>query len=319
MTIGDIGAQVAGLGTALPARVVSNAEATAHVDADDEWVRRRTGITERRWAAPDAQLADLAAEAGRCALVDANLSSTDVDLLLVATFTADHLAPHAAPLVADALGLGRAGAIDVGAACAGFVSALTLGGAMIEARRAARVLVIGAEILSRHTDGTDRQTAALFGDGAGAIVLEATQRGRLGPAVLGADGARSALIVAPRSTGLIAMNGHEVFQHAVARMRAATLQACAAAELTLADVDLFVFHQANARILASLAHRLGLPEERVVEAIAHTGNTSSASIPLALEHARQDGRLRHGSRVLLAAFGAGFVWSAVTLTWGRGG
>jgi 3-oxoacyl-[acyl-carrier-protein] synthase-3 len=311
------GAQVAGLGIALPARVVPNDEIGSRAGIDDAWIVRRTGISRRHHAEPGDRLSDLAAEAALAALADANVAAEELDLILVATCSGDTLTPGTSPLVAAAIGADRAGALDVDAACAGFVSALALGTAMIEARRARRVLVIGAEILSRHTDFTDRRTAALFGDGAGAIVLEGAGRAAVGPVTLGADGEAAELIVAPRETGLIVMDGPEVFRHAVARMGAAAREACLLAGATLDDVDLFVFHQANARILAALSEQLELPPERVVNAIGELGNTSAASVPLALAQARDEGRLADGSRVLLAAFGAGLTWAATLVTWGR--
>jgi 3-oxoacyl-[acyl-carrier-protein] synthase-3 len=190
---------------------------------------------------------------------------------------------------------------------------------MIEAGRVARVLVIGAEMLSRHVDPTDRQSAALFGDGAGAIMLEASAGAKIGPVVMGADGSLGHLISAPRDTGNLRMDGHAVFVEAVKHMSAATLQACAAADVEFADIDLFVFHQANQRILSSLSERLGLPTERVVAAIADVGNTSAASVPIALCQARDAGQLQQDSRVLLAAFGAGLTWAATVVSWGRDG
>jgi 3-oxoacyl-[acyl-carrier-protein] synthase-3 len=312
-----VGAAVCGLGAALPERVVSNDEVTSLLPVDAAWVERRTGIRERRWAAAADHLHELAAAAGRQALCDARVAAIDLDLVLVATVTADEVTPGCAPLVAAALGADRAGAVDVGAACSGFISALGLGAAMIEAGRLARVLVIGAEILSRHLDLEDRQTAVIFGDGAAAVLLEAAAGAHVGPVILGADGGLGNLITAPRDTGLIRMDGHSVFVEAVRRMSEASRDACTAAGVALADIDLFVFHQANERILTSLTERLELAPERVVSAIARTGNTSAASIPLALAHAHRAGGLQPGSRVLLAAFGAGVTWAATVITWGR--
>ena len=311
------GAQIAGLGAALPPRVVINDEVGPPAGVDDAWIVRRTGISSRRHAEPGARLSDLAAQAARAALEEAGVDGADVDLVLVATITGDRLTPSTAPLVADAISAGRAGAIDVGAACTGFVSALSLATAMIEAGRSQSALVVGAEILSRHVDPADRRTAPIFADGAGAVLLECSGRAAIGPVTLGADGSSAELIVAPRDTGLISMDGPEVFRHAVARMAQATTEACAASGARIDDVDLFVFHQANARILGALAERLRLPEERVVNAIGEIGNTSAASIPLALAQARDDGRLGDGTRVLLAAFGAGLTWGATLVTWGR--
>ena len=311
------GAQIAGLGAALPARVVTNTQVGPPAGVDDAWIVRRTGIRSRRHAEPGDRLSDLAAVAASGALGDAGAIGADVDLVLLATVTGDQLTPATSPLVAEAIGAHRAGAIDVGAACTGFISAISLGTAMIEAGRAERVLVIGAEILSRHIDAADRRTAPIFADGAGAVLLEGSDRAAIGPVTLGADGANAGLIVAPRDTGMISIDGPEVFRHAVARMAQATENACSMAGETLSDVDLFVFHQANARILIALTERLGVDSERVVNAIADIGNTSAASIPLALAHARDHGRLTDGSRVLLGAFGAGLTWGATLVTWGR--
>lgn len=311
------GAQIAGLGAALPSRVVSNDQVGPPAGVDDAWIVRRTGISSRRHAAPSDRLSDLATGAARNALADAGVDGSEVDLVLVATLTSDQMTPTASPAVAEAIGASGAGAIDVGAACTGFVSALSLGAAMIEVGRAQHVIVIGAEILSRHLDPGDRRTAPIFADGAGAVLLEASERAAIGPVMLGADGACADLIVAPRDTGLISMDGPEVFRHAVTRMGEAAVAACAQAGATLADVDLFVFHQANARILSTLAERLDLPQDRVVNSIGEIGNTSAASIPLALAHARDEGRLVDGMRVLLCAFGAGLTWGATLITWGR--
>ena len=251
------------------------------------------------------------------ALNDARVDAAELELVLVATCTGDRITPGTSPTVAAEIGAARAGAIDIDAACTGFVSALALGSALIEAGRAQRLLVIGAEILSRHTDPSDRRTAPIFGDGAGAVVLEGCGRAAIGPVVLGSDGSGADLIFAPRDTGFISMDGPEVFRHAVARMGEAASEACVRADATLADVDLFVFHQANARILQALSERYELPPERVVNAIGELGNTSAASIPLALAKARDEGRLADGARVLLAAFGAGLTWGATLIEWGR--
>ena len=311
------GVAIAGLGTALPPRIVDNDDATAGVPVDAAWVVRRTGILERRWADAGTRLSDLAASAADAALDDAAVAAADVDLVLVATCTADQLTPATAPQVAAAIGAIGAGALDVGAACSGFISAVALGTAMLESGRSRCTLVIGAEILSRHLDRHDRQTTAIFGDGAGAVVLRAGTESRVGPVVLGSDGTLATLIEAPRDTGLIRMDGQDVFREAVGRMGDAAIEACAAAGVTLDEIDVFVFHQANARILRTLTERLGLDPARVVEAIALTGNTSAASIPLALAHARAAGRLDPGARVLVAAFGAGLTWAASVVTWGR--
>jgi 3-oxoacyl-[acyl-carrier-protein] synthase-3 len=313
---GLVTAGIVGLGGALPDRVVPNEEITPAIGVEPDWIVRRTGIRERRYADHDAPLAELAAQAGRAALADAAVDGGDVDLVIVASCSQDSVMPNAAPQVAHALGAHAAAAFDVGSACTGFIAALAAGRGMLVSRAASTALVIGAEIMSRHVDRTDRNTAALFGDGAGAVLCVAGGAGVLGPVVLGADGAHAGLIVAARGTQLLAMDGHETFKQAVRRLSQASLAACASSGVTLADIDLFVYHQANSRILASLAERLELDPARVVDCIGDLGNTSAASVPLALERARRDGRLAPGMRVLLAAAGSGFTWGASVVEWG---
>lgn len=313
------GAAVASVGMSLPATVVFNAEISARLGVGADWIERRTGIRARHVAAPEERLATHAAEAGRRALDHAGVDAIDVDLVLVATTTSDEVLPNAAPLVADALGASRAGAFDVGAACTGFLSALAVGSAQIESGRAARVLVIGADFMSRITDPDDRSTAAVFADGAGAVVLVATDEpSRIGPVVLGADGSGAETIVVGRTEALIRMRGHETFRAAVARLSESTLAAAEASEVTLGEIDLFVYHQANGRILSAVGERLGLSPERVVDCIGEYGNTSAATLPLALAFSEQHGLLGAGDRVLLGAFGAGFTWGAVVAEWGAG-
>jgi 3-oxoacyl-[acyl-carrier-protein] synthase III len=309
-------AGIIGLGVALPADVVSSATIGERLGVEEQWLVRRTGIRARHRLGAGERVSDLASAAAFEALADAELDASAIDLVLVATTTADELTPNVAPLVAAAIGADRAGAMDVGSACTGFVSALGVAAAIVESARADRVLVAGAEGLSRVTDPDDRPTAGLFGDGAGAVVLSAAGSGRIGPVLLGADGARCALIRAQHG-GFIEMNGHETFRQAVRRLSEVTPHACAAAGVALEEIELFVFHQANERILRAVAERLGLPDERVVNAIATLGNTSAASIPLALHAARADARLTPGSRVLLGAFGAGLTWGATVVTWGE--
>ena len=293
--------------------MVPNAEVAARLGVEDGWIEKRTGIRSRRALGPGERLSDLAATAGRAALADAGLDAADLDLILVATLAADEITPGAAPLVAHALGT-TAAAIDVNAACVGFLSALELACARIESGRAEHVLVVGAEGLRRFTDADDRRTAGVFGDGAGAAVVSAGA-GTLGPLVLRSDGALADLIVCARDDQLIRMDGHATYVAAVAALSEATVEACAGSGLALADVDLFVFHQANRRILDAVAERLGLERERVVDVIADIGNTSAATLPLALTAARDAGQLFSGARVVLGAMGAGFVYGAGVLTW----
>lgn len=313
-----LGATIAAIGTSLPANVVHNQPVADRIGVTDEWIIKRTGIRSRHIATSEETLTGLAIGAGRDALEHAGIDASDVDLVLVATTTADDILPNAAPLVAHALGTTGAGAFDVGAACTGFLTGVAIGTAQIEAGRAETVLVVGADVMSRITDPDDRKTAALFGDGAGAAVLCATEEGgRIGPVTLGSDGGAGAdLIVVSRDTALVRMQGQETFQHAVARMAQASHQALALAGLELDDIDLFVYHQANGRILRAVGEALGISEARVVDCIGGLANTSAATLPLALANAQAEGRLSAGDRVLLGAFGAGFTWGACVLEWG---
>jgi 3-oxoacyl-[acyl-carrier-protein] synthase-3 len=312
------GAEIAGLGIALPERVVGNAEVAARLGIDEGWIVKRTGIEERRIAAPGERLFELGAAAAERALAAAGVGVAQIDLVIVATTSNDDLMPGASPRVAAAIGASRAGAIDLNAACTGFVSALSVACGQIESGRAEGVLVVGADLMSRLTDPADRNTSCLFADGAGAVVMRGAAAGRIGPVVLGADGERADMLRAPRETGLTEMRGHETFKHAVDRMSEVTLQALDASGLAIADVDMFVYHQANARILRSVGERLGLDQARVLDCIARYGNTSAASIPVALEEARLAGGLARGARVLIAAFGAGLTWGATVVEWGTG-
>jgi len=312
------GAVAAAVGVSVPDTSISSAELGARLGVAGDWIERRTGIRSRRIAGPDERLDTHATQCGARALARAGVDPLDVDLVIVATTTSDEVMPNTAPLVAHALGAARAGAFDVGSACTGFLSALAVGAAQIEAGRARTALVIGADFMSRITNPDDRSTAAVFADGAGAVVLEQTAGpGRIGPVILGSDGAGSGHIRTERASGMIEMRGHETFREAVARLSLCTEQAARAADLTLDDIDLFVYHQANGRILSAVGERLDLPAERVVDCIAEYGNTSAATLPLALQFSEREGMLTPGDRVLLAAFGAGFTWGATVIEWGR--
>ncbi len=316
-------ASVMSVSTELPPGRVTSAELAARLGITEEWILSRTGIRERRQAGPDERLADYATRAGATALERAGVAAADLDLVMVATLTQDEVTPNTAPLVAYALGAVRAGTFDVGAACTSFLSGLAIGAAHIESGRADRVLLIGADFITRITDFTDKRTAPLFADAAGAVVLGTAEDGDgvIGPIVLGADGSHGATIIAKHSDRKIRMDGPEVFRHAVNRMSEVTLTAVARAGLSLHDIDLFVYHQANARITRALGERLGLPSERVVDCIEALGNASAATLPVALAQAERDGRLHPGSRVLISAFGAGFTWGGGVLEWrgARGG
>jgi 3-oxoacyl-[acyl-carrier-protein] synthase-3 len=310
-------AALASVSMAVPERVVTNATVAEGAGVTEAWIVHRTGVHERRHVGEGERLQDLAVTAGRRALEEAHVAPEDVDLVLVATVAADELLPNAAPLVATALGATNAGAMDVGAACTGFLSALDLASARVESGRCDNVLVIGAEVLSRFIDPADRGTSALFADGAGAAVVTAAAEGQgsIGSIVLRADGRGGDSIRASREEQIIHMQGHDTFKAAVLRMSEATLEATRRAGVELDDVDLFVFHQANARILAAVGERLGLDDAKVVNSIDRFGNTSSATLPIALADARERGLLQPNMTVLLAAFGSGFTWGAGVIEW----
>ena len=302
----------------IPSAQVTTAELAERLGVSEDWIVSRTGIRSRPVAAPDERLSEFAARAGSEALSRSGTDPADVDLVLVATLTQDELMPNAAPVVAHAIGADRAGAVDLGAACTGFLSGLSLGAAQIETGRAARVLLIGADFTTRIVDWEDKRTAPLFGDGAGAVLLgpAAGETGAIGPIVLGADGSGAPAIHIDHSERKLRMDGPDVYRNAVARMGEATLTAVEGAGLRLEDIDLFVYHQANGRILRALAEKLGLPSERVVDVIENLGNSSAATLPLGLAAAERDGRLTPGARVLLSAFGAGYTWGAGVVEWG---
>ena len=312
-------AEIASVGMCVPDLTIPNGPIADRLGIAEEWIVKRTGVRERRVARPGERLSDFAAEAGAIALERAGASAGDLDLVLVATMAADDLTPNAAPVIAAELGAHRAGALDVGAACTGFLAALALATGQIESGRARSALVIGADLLSRLTDRDDRSTAGLLADGAGAAVVRAgANSSRVRSAILASDGTRADLITATHAERAVRMKGHDTFRQAVARMSEATYRALAAAELELADVDLFVYHQANSRIIRAVGEQLGLSPERTVDYMARFGNTSAASIPIALAVAQEEGRLAKDDVVLLAAFGAGLTWGAAVVEWGSG-
>jgi 3-oxoacyl-[acyl-carrier-protein] synthase-3 len=305
-----------GVGTALPATIVPNEVVAEQLGIDAEWIVKRTGIEERRSALPGERLFEFAAAAGAEALAEAGVAATEVDLIVVATTSNEELMPAAAPRVADVLGATEAACYDVNSACTGFLSAVSVACGQIESGRAANVLVIGADLMMPLTDPSDRGTAAVFADGAGAVLMRGTLEGRVGPIVLRSDGSKADLIKIDRADLVIRMQGHETFRYAVDLMAASTVEAVSLAGLELDDVDLFVYHQANARILRAVGERLSIAPARVINSIAKLGNTSAASIPLALAQAKNTGHLRQGARVLLGAFGAGVSWGATVIEWG---
>ncbi|ATL31130.1 beta-ketoacyl-ACP synthase III [Streptomyces formicae] len=328
-------AALMGLGSYLPPWVISNEDLAAELDTTDEWITTRTGIRARHRVSPGTSTGDLAVEAGHRALKSAGLDAEPgaVDAVVLATTTPDHPCPATAPDVAARLGLGPIGAYDISAVCSGFLYALATASAQITAGQAERILVIGAETYSTIINPADRTTSVIFGDGAGAVVLAAAEdSGRPGVLLgvdLGSDGLHRDLISIPaggsrqRSTPgepdpddrYFTMQGKKVFAAAVARMAESSTSVLDSIGWTTGSVDHLVGHQANARILKALAKQLGIPEERAVVHLDRVGNTSAASIPLALAHAASQGTLTPGSRVLLTAFGGGLTWGSVALTW----
>lgn len=319
-------AVVLGTGSALPVRRVSNAELAETVDTSDEWIVERSGIRFRHIAGEGETTSTLATDAARRALAAAQLAATDIDLIVLATATPDQTFPASATLVQTALGIDDCVAFDVGAVCSGFLYALSIAESMIRAGSATNALVIGAETFSRILDWDDRATCVLFGDGAGAIVLSAcdgdaaTGRGVLS-ARLHADGRHNQLLYVdggPSTTGTVGkvrMKGREVFRHAVTNLASVMGEALSLADMTIADVDWVVPHQANARILDATARKLGLSSDRVVVTVADHANTSAASVPLALDTAVRDGRVKRGDIVVLEAMGGGFTWGAAVVRW----
>ena len=321
-----------GLGSYLPERVLTNAELAARpeLDTSDEWIVRRTGIRERHLAAEDEATSDLATRAAEVCLADAAVTSDELDLIIVATVTPDMFFPVTACLVQERLGATRAAGFDLLLGCTGFVSALATGAQFIESGRLQRVLVVGADTLSRITDWTDRSTCVLFGDGAGAVLLGPGQPGEgLLSFAMSNNGTAADLITLPaggsrlRVTAetaaahldCIKMEGRELFRLAVEGIPVAAQEALRGAGVGPDDIDLIVMHQANTRIIEAAAERLGFPPEKVAVTIGGHGNTSAASMPLALDELRRQGRLVPGNTILLVGFGAGFALAAAVLRW----
>lgn len=311
------GTAVIAVGSAVPDRVLPTSEIAERLGVSEDWILSRTGVRERRIASDGEGTAALAVRAARRALAAASLEPEEVDSVLVATMTADEQTPNVAPVVAHELGAGPVSATDVGMACTGFLAGLSLGASQIESGRADRVLLIGAEVMTRVTDFDDRATAALFADGAGAVVLaRTTGDARIGRVILRSDGSLRHLIRASREGGPIRMLGQDTFRYAVAHLTEVSMESVEAAGLELSEIDLFLCHQANARIVSAVAQRLGLADERVASYIDRYGNTSAASIPIALAAAEADGRLNEGARILMVACGAGFTWGGAIMKWG---
>ncbi|GLQ26841.1 beta-ketoacyl-ACP synthase III [Sulfitobacter pacificus] len=319
-------AVVIGCGHYLPSRVVENAEFEATLDTNDEWIRSRSGIERRHFASEGETTSSMATAAAKAALKDAGLEADDVDAIVLATSTADFTFPSAATMVQDQLGMTRGYAFDVQAVCAGFVFALSNANALIASGQAKRVMVIGAETFSKIMDWTDRSTCVLFGDGAGAVLLEAqegagdsTDRGILATD-LNSDGRHRELLyvdggVSTGTTGYLRMQGNQVFRHAVGKLASTATTAMERAGVAAQEVDWIVPHQANIRIIQGTAKKLGLPMEKVVVTVQDHGNTSAASIPLALSVGRTRGQIKPGDLIVTEAIGGGLAWGAVVLRW----
>ncbi|MFO1104547.1 MAG: beta-ketoacyl-ACP synthase III [Amaricoccus sp.] len=316
-----------GCGHYLPARIVENREFESTLDTSDEWIRGRTGIERRHFAAEGEATSDLATRAAQAALADAGIAADTLDALIVATATPDRTFPSTAVSVQTAIGMTGGFAFDIHAVCAGFVFALAQADALIRAGSVRRVMVIGAETFSRILDFTDRSTCVLFGDGAGALILEA-QEGVGGPQDRGilstdlhSDGRYAKLLYVDggpsttRTTGVLKMSGQEIFKHAVIKLAETGGAALKKAGLAKGDINWLVPHQANLRIMTMTAQKLGVPMERVVVTVQDHGNTSAASIPLALSVARGEGRIRPGDLLLMEAIGGGLAWGASAMRW----
>ena len=319
-------AVVTGVGHYLPERIVPNSEFESKLDTSDEWIRTRSGIEQRHFAAEGETTSDMAAHAARSALADAGVGTDEVDAIIVATSTADLTFPSAATMVQAALGMTKGFAFDVQAVCAGFVYALANANALIVSGQANRVLVIGAETFSRILDWNDRSTCVLFGDGAGAVLLQAQDGGGTSKdrgilsTDLNSDGRYKDLLyvdggVSTQSTGHLKMQGNQVFRHAVEKLAATAETALSKAGLKNGDVDWIVPHQANIRIITGTAKKMGVSMDKVVVTVQNHGNTSAASIPLALSVGKSRGQIKEGDLIVTEAIGGGLAWGSVVLRW----
>lgn len=312
--------RIVATGKYLPARILTNADLEKMVETTDEWIRARTGIEQRHIAADDEATSDLATEAGRIAMQDAGIASSDIDLVLVGTTTPDLIFPNVACLVQEKLGIAGCPAFSLEAACSGFVYGLVVADQFIRAGQVKRALVIGAETMSRIIDWTDRETCVLFGDGAGAVILEAADEPGIIYSTLGADGRYRDLLYASSgvstrhrercATAALRMKGNEVFKVAVKTLENLVDDVVAKNKLEKGEIDWLIPHQANIRIISATAKRLRMPMERVILTVREHGNTSAASVPMALDTAIRDGRIKRGNLLLLEAFGGGFTWGA---------
>ncbi len=323
------GVKIVGVGHYAPARVVTNHDLEAWLDTTDEWITTRTGMKRRHWTSDSEATSDLASAAAEAALVHAELQATDVDCFIVATVTPDYYFPATACLVATRLGVREKPAFDIAIACSGFIYGLTVASGLIRSGVYRRVMLIGAESLSKILDKSDRSTAILFGDGAGAVILERSEQDSFLASDLGADGSRPELLYAHGSGSrepidhaaldaklhLIHMQGRETFKLAVNKMVESTGSVLSKANLTKDDIAFLIPHQANKRIIDATARYLGLPDDKVVINISEYGNTSAASIPMALSETVRTGRVKPGDLIVFVAFGGGLSWGAVAWRW----
>lgn len=317
-----LNAHILGTGSYLPARRLTNDDLSKIVDTSDEWIATRTGIKARHIAAENEQTSDLAVAAAKAALADAAISAKDIDLIIVATSTPDMTFPATACIVQNKLGIAGCPAFDVQAVCAGFVYAMATANAYIRSGMAKRALVIGAETFSRLLDWNDRRTCVLFGDGAGAVILGASeQEGGIISTKLQADGSYSQILQTPgkiaagsiEGSPYLYMDGQAVYKFAVKALASVAREVIEESNLQPADIDWIIPHQANLRIIESTARHLGVPMDKVIVTLSEQGNTSAASIPLALDEGIRSGRIRHGQTLLLEGIGGGFAWGAITL------
>jgi 3-oxoacyl-[acyl-carrier-protein] synthase-3 len=314
--------RIVGTGSYLPPRVMTNADFAARLDTSDAWIRERTGIERRHIAEKSQASSDLALEASRRALEAAGVRAQDIDLIVVATSTPDYVFPSTACLLQAKLGVKGSAAFDVQAVCSGFVYGLATADSFIKSGMAKRALVVGAEVFSRILDWNDRGTCVLFGDGAGAVVLVAAEKPGVHASMLRADGSQSGMLSVPGNvcggaiigSPFLQMNGQGVFKFAVKVLEESARETVAAAGMQLADVDWLIPHQANVRILDATARKLGLPHEKLVITVDHHGNTSAASVPLALDEYVRAGKIRPGQRLLLQGVGGGFTWGSSLVT-----
>lgn len=315
--------RIVGTGSYLPEKILTNHDLERMVDTSDEWIRTRTGIVERRIAADNQMASDLALNASREAMEAAGVTAADIDLIIVATTTPDVIFPSTACILQDKLGIRGCPVFDVQAVCSGFVYALATADMFIRAGKCRTALVVGTEIYSRILDWTDRSTCVLFGDGAGAVILTRSDQPGILSSHLHADGSHSKILAVPGSvcggkvqgTPFVTMEGNTVFKFAIKVLEEVVYEALAENNLQVSDIDWLIPHQANIRIIISTARKLGIPMEKVVVTLDRQGNTSAASIPLALDAAVRDGRIQSGQHVLLEGVGGGFTWGAVLIRW----